>query len=100
MEIADRAIANIISMTMCGDPEVERHACCTAANLMEMPELHSRLLEERGLAPIIALTRSEDVHSREEAARAVANLAANPDMQQPILREGALAPTVRHVGIS
>ena len=28
---------------------------CTAANLMEMPELHSRLLEERGIPPLIAL---------------------------------------------
>ncbi|CAN0545146.1 unnamed protein product, partial [Ectocarpus sp. 8 AP-2014] len=73
---------------------VERHACCTIANLMEMSELHNRLLEERGLPPLIALSRSGDINSREEANRAVANLAANPDMQQAILREGALKPMV------
>ncbi|CAM9299409.1 unnamed protein product, partial [Discosporangium mesarthrocarpum] len=56
MEIVDRAIANIISMMMCGDPEVERHACCTIANLMEMSELHNRLLEERGVSPLVALS--------------------------------------------
>ena len=35
MEICDRAISTIIAMLLSGDTEVERHATCAVANLME-----------------------------------------------------------------
>jgi hypothetical protein len=85
---------------------------------MEMPELHSRLLEERGIPPLIALCCNDgkntiqitlfssfsghcsyfyiihfvlillDVNSRGEACRCVANLSVNPDMHQILIKEG------------
>ena len=79
---------------MCGDTEVERHSCCTIANLMEMVELHSHLLEENGITPLIALAVSDDLNCKGEASRAIANLAANADIQQVLLRNGALSPMV------
>lgn len=81
-EICDRSISTIIAMLLSGDTEVERHACCTIANLMEMAEQHGRLLEERGLAPLVALALSDDLNTKGEASRAIANLAANADVQQ------------------
>ena len=86
VEISDRAISTIITLVLSGDPEVERQACCTIANLMEMVELHSKLLQEQGLAAIIVLAGSDDINSKGEACRTLANLAANADVQQQILR--------------
>jgi len=52
-EVSDRAISTVIAMLLSGDTEVERHATCTVANLMENVDLHVRLLEERGLPPLV-----------------------------------------------
>ena len=60
MEVADRSTCTIIGLMLSGDRVVERHAVCGAANLMEMPELHSRLVEERGISPLVALAASDD----------------------------------------
>ena len=92
MEICDRSISTIIAMLLSGDTEVERHACCNIANLMEMAELHGRLLEERGLAPLVALALSDDLNTKGEASRAIANLAANADVQQVGARSPLLPP--------
>jgi hypothetical protein len=35
-EMCDRAISTMIAMLLSGDTEVERHATCAAANLMEV----------------------------------------------------------------
>ena len=112
IEVAERAMCTIIGMMLSGnlfindnilhvlisiilgDVIIERHAVCTAANLMEMPELHSRLLEERGIPPLVALCCNEDVNSKGEACRCVANLSVNPDMHQILIKEGVLAPMV------
>ena len=81
-------------MLLLGDMEVERHACCTIANLVEMIEVHSRLLEERGLPPLISASISDDLNTKGEASRAIAKLDANADIQQTLLREGVLNPIV------
>jgi hypothetical protein len=44
-EVSDRAVSTIIAMLLSGDTEVERHATCAVANLMENVDLHVRLLE-------------------------------------------------------
>jgi hypothetical protein len=93
-EISDRAISTIIAMLLSGDTEVERHATCAVANLMENVDLHVRLLEERGLAPLVALALSHDLNTKGEASRAIANLAANVDVQQTLIKEGCLQPMV------
>ena len=69
------------------------------ANLVELAELHGRLLEERGLAPLVALALSEDTNTKGEASRAIANLAANADVQQTLLKEGVLLPMVKALEI-
>ena len=82
VEIADRAISTIITLAVSSeDVEVEKQAVCTIANLVEMVELHDKLLEEHGLMPLIALSAADDVGTKGEACRALANLAANRDMQ-------------------
>lgn len=68
-----------------GDHIIERHAVCAAANLMEMSELNSRLIEERGVAPLVALASNDDPNSRGEACRCLANLSVNPDVHQVII---------------
>lgn len=93
-EICDRAISTIISLLLFGDMEIERHAVCTIANLVENMETHSRFLEERGLPPLISSSISSDVNTKGEASRAIANLTANPDIQQILIKEGALSPMV------
>jgi hypothetical protein len=52
-EVSDRAMSSVIAMLLSGDTEVERHATCAVANLMENVDLHVRLLEERGLPPLV-----------------------------------------------
>ncbi len=42
IEICERSLCTIIGLMLSGDLIVERHAVCACANLMEMPELHSR----------------------------------------------------------
>ena len=69
MEICDRSISTIIAMLLSGDVETERHACCSVANLVELAELHGRLLEERGLAPLVACL----VRGHEHEGRSVAS---------------------------
>lgn len=73
---------------------IERHAVCAAANLMEMAELNSRLIEERGVAPLVALASNEDPNSRGEACRCLANLSVNPDVHQVLIKEGSLPALV------
>ena len=110
MEVADRAMNTIIGLMLSGkcvvllvlllfliaefpnmyiyyfsylgDHIIERHAVCAAANLMEMAELNSRLIEERGVAPLVALASNDDPNSRGEACRCLANLSVNPDVHQ------------------
>ena len=77
VEIADRSISTIITLSLSGDEEVEKQAVCTIANLVEMVELHDKILEEDGLAPLIALAMANDMNTKAEASRALANLAAN-----------------------
>ena len=84
-EVADRAMNTIIGLMLSGDHIIERHAVCAAANLMEMSELNSRLIEERGVAPLVALASNDDPNSRGEACRCLANLSVNPDVHQVIL---------------
>ncbi|KAJ1379334.1 hypothetical protein B484DRAFT_412405 [Ochromonadaceae sp. CCMP2298] len=60
MEVADRGMNTIIGLMLSGDHIIERHAVCAAANLMEMPELNQRLIEERGVAPLVALASNDD----------------------------------------
>ena len=93
MEICDRAISTIIAMLLSGDTEVERHATCAVANLMENVDLHVRLLEERP-GPLGGLALSDDLNTKGEASRAIANLAANVDVQQTLIKEGVLQPMV------
>jgi hypothetical protein len=81
-EVADRAMNTIIGLMLSGDHIIERHAVCAAANLMEMSELNSRLIEERGVAPLVALASNDDPNSRGEACRCLANLSVNPDVHQ------------------
>jgi len=83
-EVADRAMNTIIGLMLSGDHIIERHAVCAAANLMEMSELNSRLIEERGVAPLVALASNDDPNSRGEACRCLANLSVNPDVHQVI----------------
>ena len=44
VEIADRALSTIITLSLSGDDEVEKQAISTVANLVEMVELHDKLL--------------------------------------------------------
>ena len=67
VEIADRAISTIITLSLSGDDEVEKQAISTVANLVEMVELHDKLLEEDGLAPLIALAMGNDLNTKGEA---------------------------------
>lgn len=99
MELCDRAISTTIAMLLSGDVETERHACCTIANLVELAELHGRLLEERGLPPLVSLALSDDLNTKGEASRAIANLASNADVQAVLLNEGVLLPMVKALGV-
>ena len=94
VEIADRSISTIITLSLSGDEEVEKQAVCTLANLVEMVELHDKILEEDGLAPLIALATANDMNTKAEASRVLANLAANRDIQQSIISQGGLRPLV------
>lgn len=115
LEIADRSMCTVIGLMLSGDILIERHAVCAAANLMEMIELHGRLMEERGVPPLVALASNDDPNSRGEACRCLANMSVNPDMHQVrrslydppslllpphlrvgqvIIKEGALFPLV------
>jgi hypothetical protein len=47
-EVVDRALASVVSLMLSGDAAVERDAVCTVANCMEIPELHSRVIQEKG----------------------------------------------------
>ena len=49
---------------LAGDTAVERQAVCTIANLVEMVELHDKLLDEQGLAPLVALAVTDDVDTK------------------------------------
>ena len=64
---------------------------CAAANLMEMSELNSRLIEERGVAPLVALASNDDPNSRGEACRCLANLSVNPDVHQVIFNVASVS---------
>ena len=72
---------------------------CTIANLVEMVELHDKLLEEDGLAPLIALAISNDPDTQGESCRALANLAANRDVQQQIMSQGGLRPLIQALAV-
>ncbi len=65
-------------------------AVCCLANLMEIVELHDKLIEEQGLAPLIALVLSDDLHTKGEACRAIANLSANGEIQKHLMKEAGL----------
>lgn len=65
VEISDRALLTIISMSLSGDPAVEEYACSTLANLVELHELHDKLLRENGLASIMALAVTKDLNTRD-----------------------------------
>lgn len=45
-EITDRAAATIVALALSNDPETEKHACCTIANLAEMLDLHEKVSTE------------------------------------------------------
>ena len=77
----------VIGLMLSGDTIIERHSVCAAANLMEMSELHGRLIEERGVPPLVALATNNDPNSRGEACRCLANLSVNPDTHQIIIKE-------------
>ena len=89
-EICDRAISTIISLMISNDLEVERHACCTIANLLEFMDIHERFLSEKGLAPMLSLAKSNDLVCKGEVSRAIANLSTNPKIQMNIIQEGVL----------
>ncbi len=48
-------------MALSGDTEVESQSVCAIANIVEMVELHDKLLSENGLAPLVALAKGETV---------------------------------------
>ena len=94
IEVCERTICTVIGLMLSGDSIIERHAVCAAANLMEMSELHARLIEERGIPPLVALASNEDPNARGEACRCLANLSVNPDTHQIIIKEGVLGALV------
>lgn len=93
-EVANRAISTIIAMLMSGDHIIERHACCTMANLTEMVEIHPRLLEEEGLPSITSMFASKDLNCKGEAARALANLSSNATIQHYLVKDEILVSVV------
>ena len=95
-EMADRVLSTVLALLLSGDKEVERHACITIANLIEMVNIHDRFLEERGLPPIVALAVSSttDEKCKGEAARAIANLSTNAYIQYVLIRERVVEPMV------
>lgn len=94
VEISDRALLTIISMSLSGDAAVEEFACSTLANLVELHELHDKLIRENGLASIMALAVAKDLNTRSEACRCLANLTANEEVQPALMKEGVLQPLV------
>ena len=84
-EVTNRAISTIIALLISGDPEVERHSCCTLANLVEVTELHHRILEENGVPPLVSIFSSDDLNCKGEGARAIANLSSNKNTQKTLL---------------
>ena len=95
-EISYRAISTLISLMMHGDTNVELHACCAIANLVESMDVHPRLLKEQGVAPLVALC-SPDSPCRIEASRAVANLSANPELIDCLIGSKALEPLIKSI---
>ena len=67
----------VIGLMLSADIVIERHAVCPAGNLMEMMELHSRLMEQRGVPPLVALAANDDSNSRGESCRCLATLSVN-----------------------
>lgn len=81
--------------------EVERHACSTIANLIEIPDVHSRFIEERGLPPVVALALSStDEKCKGDAARVIANLSTNSSIHLELIREGIIEPMLRGLDCS
>jgi hypothetical protein len=79
------------------DTNVELHACCAIANLVESMDVHPRRLKEQGVAPLVALCFSPDSPCRIEASRAVANLSANPELIDGLIGSKALEPLILRV---
>jgi hypothetical protein len=50
-----------LAMALSGDSEVESQSVCAIANVVEMVELHDKLMAENGLAPIVALAKGDNV---------------------------------------
>lgn len=109
-EVADRALSTIISLLMSNDDEVEGHACCAIANLVEVVDVHSRFFREKGLPPVVTMSKSKttaaaaaattnvaiktNAKCKADACRALANLAANAAAQQDLAREGVIESMV------
>ena len=109
-EVADRALSTIISLLMSNDDEVEGHACCAIANLVEVVNIHSRFFREKGLPPVVTMSKSKttaaaaaattnvaiktNAKCKADACRALANLAANAAVQQDLAREGVIESMV------
>ncbi|CCI42216.1 unnamed protein product [Albugo candida] len=99
VEIADRALLTIISLSLSGDPKVEEHACGAIANLTEREDIHEKILSENGLMILMTLGRAKELDTRAEACRCFANLTTNVNILQAIARKEIVEILIEDVSV-
>lgn len=92
--LSDRAASTIAHLSISDDILTRRHATCAIANLTEIPEIQSKLVDENVLDTLEAIISSTDLSSKGEACRAFANLSSNMDLQSILLEEGIIEALV------